>query len=466
VLPNPERFADFLLLQRIAAGGMGEILLAIRLGDRSGRTFVVKRPLLGERPSGRAAQAIAREGEVLSAVRAPGLIALEAAGDIAGLPYIAIEHVRGAALDAILEGRGPLPAAAVRAIALDLATALAALHASGWVHGDVAPSNILLDDAGELRLIDLGLATRAGAKHIEIAGKPGYIAPEAVRPVEAAPAEDIYGLGVVVAECALGRRLFREESLAEAGARGEAPPEAAALDDIAPGLARALRRDPSARPDAASLVERLRGLELDRGALAELAAQPVQSAALTAQPIQSAALTPTAPMVVAAQKKERGALGPPNPALARTLASASEGESKRAGAGESKRAGAGSAAITATTSSTSASASANASNAWKRVAITLLVLIGLAVSAAAGRLSARRRDGAVSIAGSLPRRTQIELDGRPAPRLADSPAPLEPGRHTVVISLPKGERREYPFNVRPGEHVVLLPVNRAGNADP
>lgn len=456
MLPHPERFADFLLLQRIAAGGMGEILLAIRLGDRSGRTFVVKRPLLGERPSGRAAQAIAREGEVLSAVRAPGLVALEAAGDIAGLPYIAIEHVRGAALDAILEGRGPLPAGAVRAIALDLATALAALHAAGWVHGDVAPSNILLDDAGELRLIDLGLATRAGAKHIEIAGKPGYIAPEAVRPVEAAPAEDIYGLGVVVAECAMGRRLFREESLAEAGARGEAPPEAAALDDIAPGLASALRRDPSARPDAASLVERLRSLELDRGALAELATQPVQSAALT----------PTAPMVVA-ELKEPGALARPGPAgraLAQTLASAVEGASKGAGAS--------SAALTAASRSTGTNASSNPapgaspSNAWKRIAITLLVLIGLAVSAAAGRFSARRRDGAVSLAGSLPRRTQIELDGRPASRLADNPMPLEPGRHTVVISLPKGERREYPFNVRPGEHVVLLPVSRAGNADP
>src|SRR5262245_14836801 len=260
---------------------MAEVLLAIRLGDRSGRLFVVKRPLLGERPSGRAAQAIAREGEVLMAVRGEGIVALEAAGEIAGLPYIAVEHIRGAALDVILDGAGALPESATRAIAKDLASALSALHAAGWVHGDIAPSNILVDDAGELRLIDFGLATKAGAKHIEIAGKPGYIAPEAVRPVEATTAEDIYGWGVVVTECALGRRLFKEESLAEAGARGEAPPEVAELASSIPGLAAALRRDPSARPSVASIIEQWKPLDIDRSALAELALRALEAKTLS-----------------------------------------------------------------------------------------------------------------------------------------------------------------------------------------
>src|SRR6185436_15169380 len=105
----------------------------------------------------------------------------------------------------------------------------------------------LVDDAGEARLVDFGLATRIGSKHVEIAGKPGYIAPEAVRAVEASPAEDVYGWGVVVAECALGRRLFPERALAEAASRADAPRAVAELGDWATSACDALRRDPAAR---------------------------------------------------------------------------------------------------------------------------------------------------------------------------------------------------------------------------
>src|SRR5262245_26572349 len=117
---------------------MAEVFVAVRLGDRSGRTFVVKRPQLGERPTTEASQAILREGEVLTSVRGRGIVALEAAGDMAGLPYLALEHVRGAPLDRLLASAGALPPEVSSAIALELAQALAAVHDAGWVHGDVA----------------------------------------------------------------------------------------------------------------------------------------------------------------------------------------------------------------------------------------------------------------------------------------------------------------------------------------
>ena len=267
--PLPEVFGDFLLIGRIAQSARAEVLLAVRLGDRSGRTHVLKRPALGERPSGPSAQGIAREAEVLAAVRAPTLVALEAAGEIAGLPYLAVEHVRGAPLDVLLARGGPLPAAAARAVAVDLARALAALHAAGWVHSDVAPSNVLVDDAGEARLIDLGAAARAGVRRTGITGKPGYAAPEAVRPVEAAAAEDVYAWGVVVAECALGRRLFDERDLAEAGSRGEPGRALSDVGDDEPEVRAALGRDPGARPSAEALAAALGARPLDRSTLAE-----------------------------------------------------------------------------------------------------------------------------------------------------------------------------------------------------
>lgn len=442
----PELFGDFLLLSRLSAGPMAEVLLAVRLGDRTGRTFVIKRPLVGERSSGRAAQSIARESEVLQSVKAPEIIALEAAGELASLPYLAVEHVRGLPLDHILTREGALPEAAARAVAGDIAAALAALHKAGWVHGDIAPSNVLVDDTGEARLIDFGLAAKVGQKHAEIAGKPGYIAPEAVRSVEAGPAEDIYALGVVAAECLLGRRLFRESSLAEAGARGDAPAEAADLEALAPGLAAALKRDPSARPDAQTLAADLRKLPLDRAALAEIALrhagaegsspiaddtrQPDDKPRSPASPSapalpESRALTPTAPMVVT---KAREASHPPpqNPAP---------------------------------------SAHPSGGDGWRWLAITLLILFAGLAGLAAGRITGRSRATSVTITGTFPRRTQVELDGRTVTRL-DGPLPIEPGRHTLTINPPKGEKREYTFNARPGEQVVLIPFGRGTTVNP
>jgi serine/threonine-protein kinase len=451
----PELFGDFLLLSRMSASPMAEVLLAVRLGDRTGRTFVVKRPLVGERSSGRAAQSIAREGEVLSTVKAPSIVALEAAGELASLPYLAIEHVRGLPLDQLLSRAGPLPELAARAVAIDLASALAALHKAGWVHGDIAPSNVLIDDAGEARLIDFGLAVKTGQKRAEIAGKPGYIAPEAVRAVEASPAEDIYALGVVAAECLLARRLFHETSLAEAGARGDAPPEAAGLDAIAPGLSAALKREPAARPDAQTLAAALRSLPLDRAALAEIvereaAMDPAASSPLdpSAAPDPSSerpravraasappsapaagspgsyAITPTAPMVVPSAREDLqrapSAPAPNAPALPRP----------------------------------------SGGDGWRRLAIALLILFATLAGIAVGRLSIRGgRTTSVSITGTFPRRTQVELDGRTVTRL-DGPLPIEPGRHTLTISPPKGEKREFTFNARPGEQVVMIPFGR------
>ncbi len=143
----PERFGEYLLVRRLG-GGMAEVFLAVKLGDREGRTWVVKRPRLGERASGLAAQSILRESEVLGDVSAPEIPRLGESGSIGGLPFVVLEHHRGASLDAVVRRSGPIDREAAWTVGLDVLRALAALHGAGWVHCDVAPSNVLLDDAG------------------------------------------------------------------------------------------------------------------------------------------------------------------------------------------------------------------------------------------------------------------------------------------------------------------------------
>lgn len=435
-----------MVFARLGQNPMADVLLAIRLGDRSGRSFVLKRPKVGERASGRAAQSIAREAEVLSLVRSPAMVALEAAGEIAGLPYVATEYVRGLSLEELRASGQSLGEPAVRAIALDIVTALQALHQAGFVHGDISPSNVLIDDTGEIRLCDFGLAEKQGAKRSAIAGKPGYIAPEAVRPIESNPAEDIYSLGVAIGECALQKRLFNESSLADAGARGDVPAYEAALENIAKGFGNALKRDPASRPSAASLALSLRELPIDRGALADAVVQASQPAKEPTPPPEPAvpveiktptpppaALTPTIPMklqtVVDERIEARPAKNPivfHNPTHELTPKARPE------------------------------------SNGWRTLALFLLAFVIALGSFFVGRFTGRARQSSVSYGGTLAKRTQLELDGRRIDK-ASGPIPIDPGRHTVLLTTGKGDKREIVFNARPGEQVVLFPINKLGN---
>lgn len=421
---EPEVFGEWLLVHRLAESHMAEAMVAVRLGDTSGRSFVVKRPRLGERSSGAAAQAIRREGEVLAAVRSPYLVALEATGTVGGLPFVALEHVRGVPLDRLLTVTGGLPDDQARAIAVDLLAALAAVHEAGWVHGDVAPSNVVVDDAGEARLLDLGIAVRIGEVRPSPAGKPGYVAPEAIGGRAASPAADVYGWAVVVAECLLGRRLFVEHDLSEAATREGAPPAAARI----PGwsvLGDAMALDAVARPTVEALRAGLATGAVDRPALAATVARarvaPERRSAPTPAPPPAPApppiaptvreLTPTAPLVVPATAVDSPPQRPPPV------------EPTRRGI----------------------------------LAVLVGGLFAGLVGWMLGRRGARRRGASLGLSAALPARGRLEIDGRliatPEP---GKDIPVSPGRHTVSITLPRRETQTFDVIVDDGEHVVVL----------
>lgn len=419
---DPEVYGEYLLVRRLADNQMVETVVAVRLGDRSGRTFVVKRPRLGERASGAAAQAILRETEVLGAASSPHLVALEGSGSVAGLPFLVLEHLRGAPLDRILL-HGALGEPETRAIMRDVLGGLQALDEAGWVHGDVAPSNIVVDETGESRLIDFGIARRKGETRALPAGKPGYIAPEAVGARPASPSEDVYSLAVVAAECLLGDRLFREQDLSEAATRGPAPARVRELDEQGALLADALALDAQKRPSAAATRERLAPCPEGRAALADLVARvqaaPARTTAITIvepEPPAPKELTPTAPLVVAASV-------PPSREP-----------------------------IPAPTSSPTRMRSIV-------VAIAIAIVAGTAGWMAGRRAGPRgSRDASLGLSAPLPARGRLSIDGRPiALPEPGKKIPVEPGRHAISITSPRKDTTQtFDIVVDPGEHVVLL----------
>lgn len=161
----------------------------------------------------------------------------------------------------------PFEEARLRAALLQLAEALAVLHAHGKVHRDVKPSNVLVEADGRLVLLDFGMtADFSGNREREygtIAGTPRYMAPEQVSDDDVGPAADLYAVGVMLHEALTGRApiegspremLFGKQLLRvpPLGERFEGIPED--LDVLCRDL---LALDPAARPDDAALLRRL-----------------------------------------------------------------------------------------------------------------------------------------------------------------------------------------------------------------
>jgi serine/threonine protein kinase len=407
---TPEVFGEFLLVERQSGRSMSEVFLAVRLGDRAGRLLVVKRPALGERASGAVAEALRREAEVLGARAWPGVAALDSSGTIAGLPYVAVEHVRGLPLDQLLSGSPLSPAAAV-VVGRDLARTLSELHAAGWVHGDVTPSNVIVDDTGEISLVDFGLARKVGESRAGPSGKPGYASPAAALGRPAAPDDDVYAWGAVVAECLLGRALFRETDLVEAGTRSAELPSAVVAQ---PSLAAALALDRSARPRASDLA----ALEAAPGARAVLAERVRRAAAGEMPPPP-----PERTLVVQAKQPSAAALpSVPSPAaphqqlLQRPMVYA------------------------------------------LIAGLALFTLVGFFVGRRTVK-NANNRQATISLP-ALPARSEIKIDGRTVVvSEAGRPMPIEPGKHTITVTLAR-EEKQYDVYVEPGDHVVLVPIAR------
>ena len=191
-------------------------------------------------------------------------------GEHEGRPYIVMEYLGGGSLADRIAAEGAQPLGRSLGWLRQAAAALDAAHASGIVHRDVKPANLLLDDGGQVHVADFGVASAAHLASLTetgtVVGTAGYQAPEQARGERATPASDRYALAVVAFELLTGARPFaRESTTAEALAHASAPiPPASALNpELPPGvdaaLARGMAKDPEQRYDSASeLVHSLR----------------------------------------------------------------------------------------------------------------------------------------------------------------------------------------------------------------
>ena len=220
-----------------------------------------------------------RESRVAASIDHPHVIPIYYTGEEGGIAYIAMRHVAGDDLRTLVRRTGPLDPARAARIVGQVAAALDAAHASGLVHRDVKPANVLLGQGDHAYLTDFGLTkhvlSEAGAtKPGHWVGTLDFIAPEQIRGERVDARADVYALGCVLHYMLAGRPPFTPDG-DEAKMWAHLTERPPLVSEAAPGvpegfddvIARALAKDPAQRFQSAG--------DLGRAAAAAAAGGPV-----------------------------------------------------------------------------------------------------------------------------------------------------------------------------------------------
>ncbi|BDU78312.1 serine/threonine-protein kinase [Mesoterricola sediminis] len=255
---HPRRIGKFELIERLGEGAMGEVFLA--RDTLIGREVALKtiRPAALTSPDAR--ERFFREAQAAGRLNHPNLVTIHEFGEDAGVHYIAMEHVPGDDLAALLASR-ELSRPAILDLLAQVCDGLAYAHQRGVVHRDIKPSNVRVTRFSNrltAKILDFGIARLPGSDLTStgtLLGTFGYLAPEAIQGGKADHRADLFAVGVLLYEALAGERPFDGESTATVLHRivhdEPAPLDPEALEGVSPALrdvvARALAKAPAAR---------------------------------------------------------------------------------------------------------------------------------------------------------------------------------------------------------------------------
>ncbi|MBL8965107.1 MAG: protein kinase [Phycisphaerae bacterium] len=264
---HPAAIGPFRIERELGRGGMGEVFLA--RDTRLDRKVAIKAlPAHLAQDPDRLAR-FQREAKVLASLNHPGIGAIYGLEETGGHQYLILEYVEGETLADRL-AKGPIPVEECLPIARQIAEALEVAHEKGVIHRDLKPGNVMVTDAGVVKVLDFGLARTAdGVPSASNAASPpdsptatsparfahsptipgaimgtaGYMSPEQARGKPVDKRSDIFSFGCILHEMLTGAMLFQGETVADSiGATLHMDPDLSRLPAQTPAAVRRLLR--------------------------------------------------------------------------------------------------------------------------------------------------------------------------------------------------------------------------------
>ena len=301
-----ETVSHYRIVSRLGRGGMGVVYLAE--DTHLARQVAIKFSTAAPEDEQYRARFL-REARAASGLNHPHIARIYDYGETAaGQPFIVMELVTGEDLSRLLHRGGMSVPQALR-IVEEVAEALAEAHRHGIVHRDIKPGNIVINELGQVKVLDFGLAkqfregaqpdvsqtqreTSAETAAGTVLGTPSYMSPEQAREAPLAPRSDLFSLGSVFYECLTGRPPFSGMNSVDilAAVLHVEPPPPSQLNPQIPVLLdrvalKALAKNPEARYQSAG--EMIADLRAQRAALSQRDTQETELLAARADMRQS-----------------------------------------------------------------------------------------------------------------------------------------------------------------------------------
>jgi tetratricopeptide (TPR) repeat protein/tRNA A-37 threonylcarbamoyl transferase component Bud32 len=257
------------IIEELGHGGMGRVYKVhdTKIGEKIALKLIRPEALLDKKTVER----FSNELKLARKIRHKNICQMFDLGEDQGTRYITMEYIHGEDLKQLIRKVGRLSPGQAIGIARQVCGGLEEAHKLGVVHRDLKPQNIMIDEDGNARIMDFGIARSLTGKGITGAGvmigTPEYMSPEQVEGKETDQRSDIYSLGVILYEMATGRVPFEGDTPFTIGIKhkSEPPKDPRALNaqlpqDLSRLILRCLEKDKNARYQTAAEV----GTELEK----------------------------------------------------------------------------------------------------------------------------------------------------------------------------------------------------------